>query len=256
MTTVGHYPAAMQPVIGITTRPQIVKSSGGMIPSQLVTHTYIDSVTRSGGVPVLLVPTETAHIPALLDGVDGIVLTGGGDIDPQHYGAQQTAESRGIDAARDTFELALARLTFERRIPTFAICRGHQVMNVALGGTLLRDLSVTRATEGHDEWGEAVYEPHATVTVEASSHIAEVIGPGRHSINSIHHQAIDQLGDGLNVVATSPDGTIEAVEHSDEGWAFTSVQWHPEYLDDRGHAESRALFSDFVEAAGKFAANP
>lgn len=242
----------MQPLIGITARPQNVKSSGGRIASQLVPHTYIDSVRRAGGTPILLVPVEPSEVETLLDRLDGLVLTGGGDIEPEQYGAEPSTELRGTDGPRDVFEIELARMAYARRIPTLAICRGHQIVNVALGGTLIQQLSVD---DDHDVWGDGVYEPHSIANVSEGSRIAGIIGAGPRGINSIHHQAIDQLGEGLRVVATAPDGTIEAVEHEDEHWDFLSVQWHPEYLGDRGHKESHELFASLVESAGKYAAN-
>jgi len=245
----------MHPVIGITSRPQVVKASAGEIPAQLATHTYIDSVTRAGGIPLILVPVELDDISNLLDRVDGIVLSGGGDVDPSLYDSDRTAQLRGVNEARDTFELELATQAFAREIPTFAICRGHQIMNVALGGTLIQDLGADGVAHDHDAWGDAVYEPHSTATVASDTRIANIIGAGARGINSIHHQAIDQLGKGLHVVATAPDGTIEAVEHESDSWDFISVQWHPEYLSAGGHEESDKLFTAFVETAAKFAAN-
>lgn len=245
----------MHPVIGITARPQDIPASGGDLVGYVVTHTYTDSVLRGGGIPLLLPPIRAALIDAVLDRVDGIVLTGGGDVAPERYGEEGDSALRGVNVERDEFEISLVEKAYERRMPTMAICRGHQIVNVAFGGTLIQDIASDSVTEDHDIIGAGVYEPHSDVTIDDGSWIASILGPGPHSINSIHHQAIEQLGRGLRVVATAPDGTIEAVEHEDTGWDLLSVQWHPEYLSVRDHGDSMQLFAALIEAAAKFSTN-
>lgn len=245
----------MHPIIGITARPQNVPSAGNEVLGYLATHTYTDSVLRGGGIPILILPVESEHIDALLDRVDGIVLTGGGDIAPERYGAERDKAVRMVNHERDEFELALTAKAYERKLPTFAICRGIQVVNVAFGGTLIQDLASHSGAHGHDIAGEGAYEPHSQALIEEDSALASIIGPGLHGINSIHHQAVEELGEGLVVVASSPDGTVEAIEHSDEAWDLISVQWHPEYLGARDHGDSHDLFAAFVESAAKYAAN-
>jgi putative glutamine amidotransferase len=245
----------MHPLIGITARPQTVPSAGNEVLGYLATHTYTDSVLRGGGIPVLVLPVKLDYIDSILDRIDGIVLTGGGDIAPERYGAKRDDGVRMVNDERDEFELALTAKAYERRLPVFAICRGIQVVNVAFGGTLIQDLASHAGAHGHDIAGEGAYEPHSEALVEGGSRLASIIGDGLHGINSIHHQAVEELGDGLVVVASSPDGTVEAIEHEDEDWDLISVQWHPEYLGARDHGDSHDLFAAFVESAAKYAAN-
>jgi putative glutamine amidotransferase len=245
----------MHPIIGITARPQNVPSAGNEVLGYLATHTYTDSVLRGGGIPVLVLPVKVDFIDSVLDRLDGIVLTGGGDIAPERYGAERDEAVRMVNDERDEFELALIAKAYERKLPTFAICRGIQVVNVAFGGTLIQDLASHAGAHGHDIAGEGAYKPHSEALVEEGTRLASIIGAGLHGINSIHHQAVENLGDGLVVVASAPDGTVEAIEHEDMAWDLISVQWHPEYLGDRAHGDSHDLFTEFVESSAKYAAN-
>jgi len=245
----------MRPIIGITARPQNVPSARNEVLGYLTTHTYTDSVLHGGGIPLLILPVETDLIDAILDRIDGIVLTGGGDIAPERYGASRHDAVRMVNDERDEFELALVAKAYERKMPMLAICRGNQVVNVAFGGTLIQDLPSHSGAHGHDIAGEGAYEPHSQALVEEGSKIAGIFGAGLHGINSIHHQAVEHLGDGLTVVASAPDGTIEALEHEDKEWDLLSVQWHPEYLGVRDHGDSHDLFAAFVESSAKYAAN-
>ncbi len=245
----------MHPIIGITARPQNVPSARNEILAYLSTHTYTDSILRAGGIPVLLPPVQNSFVDAVLDRVDGVVFTGGGDIAPERYGAERDEAVRMVNHERDEFELDLVRKAYARRMPTMAICRGNQVVNVAFGGTLIQDLPSHAGAHGHDIVGEGAYEPHSSALIEDDSRIARAIGSGLHGINSIHHQAVEELGQGLRVVASAPDGTVEALEHNDEDWPLISVQWHPEYLGVRDHGDSHDLFTAFVESAAKYSAN-
>ncbi|MEN8040118.1 MAG: gamma-glutamyl-gamma-aminobutyrate hydrolase family protein [Actinomycetota bacterium] len=245
----------MHPIIGITARPQNVPSAGNEVLGYLATHTYTDSVLRGGGIPVLLPCVENALIDRVLDRVDGILLTGGGDIAPERYGAERDPAVRMVNHERDEFELALVRKAYERKMPVMAICRGNQVVNVAFGGTLIQDLPSHAGAHGHDIVGEGAYEPHSEALIEDDSWIATIVGSGLRGINSIHHQAVENVGEGLRVVASAPDGTVEALEHVDPDWDLLSVQWHPEYLGVRDHGDSHDLFTAFVESAAKYAAN-
>ncbi|MFV1970911.1 MAG: gamma-glutamyl-gamma-aminobutyrate hydrolase family protein [Acidimicrobiia bacterium] len=245
----------MRPIIGITARPQTAPSAGNEVLAYLTTHTYTDSVLRGGGVPVLILPVEPRLIDPILDRLDGVVLTGGGDIAPERYGAERDDAVRMVNHERDEFELALVTKAYERKMPMLAICRGNQVVNVAFGGTLIQDLASHSGAHDHDIAGEGAYEPHSRAMVEEGSKIASIFGAGLHGINSIHHQAVEALGEGLKVVASAPDGTIEALEHEDKTWDLLSVQWHPEYLSVRDHGDSHELFTAFVDSAAKYAAN-
>ncbi len=245
----------MRPIIGITARPQNVAAAKNELLGYLATHTYTDSVLRGGGIPVLLLPVEPDLIDPILDRIDGVVLTGGGDIAPERYGAERHNAVRMVNHERDEFELSLVTKAYERKMPMLAICRGNQVVNVAFGGTLIQDLPSHSGAHGHDISGEGAYEPHSQALVEEGSKIASIFGAGLHGINSIHHQAVEALGEGLKVVASAPDGTVEALEHEDRAWDLLSVQWHPEYLGVRDHGDSHDLFTAFVDSAAKYAAN-
>lgn len=221
----------------------------------LVHHTYSDSVVSAGGLPIVLVPLAEEGIDDVLDRVDGILIPGGGDIDPLRYADERHETARGISEERDEFELGVALRAQSRRMPVFAICRGLQVVNVALGGTLIQDLPSHTGAHGHDIIGDGAYEPHSQALIEPDCRIASVLGAGLQDINSIHHQAVEELGHGLRVVASAPDGTIEAIEHDDADWPLLAVQWHPEFLGMRDHGPSHALFQAFVDSAAKYRAD-
>lgn len=211
-------------------------------------HTYRKSVADAGGIPLLLAPTDRDAIPQLLERVDGVVLTGGGDIDPRRYGRTADDTVYQVDEERDGFELALATRLASAQLPTFAICRGLQVINVALGGTLVVDIPTTVGTV-HSAPGEEVYVPHQGVELEPGSVVAEALGVTSLLVNSIHHQSVDELGDGLRITGRAADGVVEAIE-STSGWPLLAVQWHPEYLTRVGDVHSKALFAELVRLAG------
>ncbi len=236
----------MRPVIGITSGVRDVASLAGVGATHTVDRAYTTAVAQAGGLPLLLVPVDEAG--EVIDRVDGLLLSGGGDVEPARYGGEWHDSLYGVDQARDEFELSLVELARARRLPTLAICRGMQVLNVALGGSLIVDIpSQVEGALGHARVGEHARERHQPITVDAGCRLAALVGE-RVAVNSIHHQAVERLGDGLRVVARSPDGIVEGVEHEDAGWPLWAVQWHPEFLAER-HDEARALFAALVEAA-------
>ncbi|MEZ5174944.1 MAG: gamma-glutamyl-gamma-aminobutyrate hydrolase family protein [Acidimicrobiia bacterium] len=245
----------MQPVIGITSRAKSVPSVGSHLLAHTVFHTYTDSVISAGGIPVMLVPVHHDSIADIFERIDGLVITGGGDIAPERYGRSRHETVAEVDDERDRFEIELVHRALAARIPTLAICRGLQVVNVALGGTLIQDLPSHTGAAGHDMIGDAAYEAHSIVRIDKGSRIAEIIGAGDHGVNSIHHQAVEDPGHGVRVVGSAPDGTIEAIEHEDRDWDLIAVQWHPEFLGARDHGPSHELFRAFVESAGKYRAD-
>lgn len=218
------------PVIGITTYGRDERGRY-TLPSE-----YVAAVARAGAVPVLIPPLPE-HAHAYLALVDGIVLAGGGDVDPAHYGGRGHETVYSVDAGRDALELALARRIVEQRVPTLAVCRGMQVLNVALGGTLIEHLP---AVVGERVLHRAApREPtRHTVAVKSGSRLAAVAGATEFAPMSWHHQAIRKLAPGLEVVATAPDGTIEAVELGAHPWLI-AVQWHPELTADRDPVQQR-----------------
>ncbi|MFH8249685.1 gamma-glutamyl-gamma-aminobutyrate hydrolase family protein [Microbacterium sp. B2969] len=187
-------------------------------------------------------PDASAH--ALVSSSRGVIVLGGADVDPAGYSAQPAGTwMDSADAAADAFEGALMRAAIDAGTPVFAICRGAQLLNVALGGTLVQDLG---SGMHRDEDPDVLMLTHP-VDVAAGTRLAGILGAGAHDIRSGHHQAIDRLGEGLVVSATAPDGIVEAVELAGDAWAV-GVQWHPE---DAGAdpAALRALLDDFARAA-------
>lgn len=233
--------AAGRPLIGITTYGR-VKDGRFHLPAA-----YVDAVRRAGGVPVLLAPGE-AHVDALLERLDGVVLSGGGDLDPEHYGgAADHPRLQGVDPERDAFELAVARRVVERGIPTLSICRGCQVLNVALGGTLIEHLPDVVGEDLPHRAPSGERARHA-VEVEPSSDLARVMAEARPEPVSSHHQAPASVAAPLRVVARAADGTVEALEHPEHPWLI-GVQWHPEATAAEDPSQQR-LFDALVEAAG------
>jgi putative glutamine amidotransferase len=184
----------------------------------------------------------------MLEGMEGLILTGGEDVDPARYGTEPHPALGDVHPERDAFEIALVRAARLRRLPTLAICRGVQVANVALGGTLVQDLpSEWPAAIAHDgSWGRSD-RVHA-LRVAAGSRLAEAIGATDATTNSLHHQAIGRVADGLVAVAHAPDGVVEGVEWAADDWWMVGVQWHPEELMSTTEDWDRALFAAFAAA--------
>jgi len=205
---------------------------------------YVDAVLRAGGIPILLPPVSDELLGEALEGVDGLLLIGGSDYDPALYGRERHPATNVLHPRRMAFDVALARAAIGRGVPTLGICGGIQLLNVALGGTLLQHIPddvgspVAHRGEGGDEARHAV-------EAEPSSRLAAIVGASSFEVNSSHHQAIDGLARGLRVVARASDGVIEAVEGL--GAAFLlGVQWHPERMLER--EDQLALFRALAEA--------
>lgn len=208
--------------------------------------TYVESLHRAGALVAILAPgpIEQDQAAVLLERFDGLLLVGGGDVDPRHYGQDPVPESYGINRQADLFEMALLREAMRREMPVLAICRGVQVLNVALGGTLDQHITGRRGLVGHGVPGVAP-EMHQ-VGLEAGTWTAKAMGVESAEVSSSHHQALDRLAAGLVVTGRSPDGIVEAVEHPGSGWVV-GVQWHPERTpDDPAH---QGLFDALVEQA-------
>ena len=237
----------MKPVVGITTWRRKVTSSFGEEDLQTVTHYYIDSL-RNAGILVVMYPAEGNPDDAgqLVDLVDGVVLSGGQDVDPSLYGAENT-HSRGVNPADDRFEIALVNAAREQRKPLLAICRGIQVLNVALGGTLHQEVTspggVHELIDKETDPEELVARRHV-VRFEADARLAGMYGAAEAKVNTIHHQGIDRLAEDLVVEGRTDDGLIEAVRYDGDWWAL-GVQWHPERLDG-AHQEIFNLFRQVI----------
>jgi putative glutamine amidotransferase len=230
-------------VIGITT--YLVPAAWGAwkMEAALVPADYVRVVSAAGGAPVLVPPGSS--VPETLDVVDGLVFSGGSDLDPELYDAEAHAETNGVIRERDDFELELMRAALDRDMPMLAICRGSQVLNIALGGDLEQHLPDRVGSEIHREV-PGVFSEHG-VSVVGGTRLASILGD-RHDVKSHHHQGFGTLGTGLREAARAPDGTLEALE--DPTRRFTlGVLWHPEAGEDR------ALFETLVTEAAAYRAS-
>ena len=187
---------------------------------------YQDAVVRAGGVPLLLDPVGDPS--GILERVDALLLTGGPDLDPVCYGQEPHPKTYGVHREIDDFEIALADEALARELPMLAICRGFQVLNVARGGTLFQHIPEDPGVEPHGRPGEPNGGRAQAVNVEAGTLLAKVMGTTRPVATCHHHQAVDDVGDGLRVVARADDGIVEALELTDPGGWLLAVQWHPE----------------------------
>jgi putative glutamine amidotransferase len=209
---------------------------------------YTDAARTVGLRPYILPVLSSDDASAMLDGMAGLILTGGEDVDPVHFGASPHPNLGEPHAPRDAFELALVRAARDRRLPTLAICRGVQVANVALGGTLVQDLpSEWERAIPHDGSWERNARVHA-VHLEPDSRLAAALGATEITVNSLHHQALARVAKSLRTVAVAPDGVVEGVEWADDNWWMLGVQWHPEELTQTDEPWDRALFAAFAEA--------
>ncbi len=246
----------MAPLIGITTYVEPAQWRGWNVPAALLPRTYVDAVRRSGGRPVLLPPGgHPAEASATVADLDGLVMAGGGDIDPARYGAARHPQTGPANAERDAWELALLNAALAGAVPLLAICRGIQLLNIARGGTLHQHLPQVVGHEGHS--GEPAGFGWHAVRVAETGVVANILGPGAPGLDgpaasldgrwidvpTHHHQAIDRLGRGLVASAWAADGTIEAVEFKAPAGFAVAVQWHPEEGDDP------RLFGALVRAA-------
>lgn len=239
------------PIIGITTYEKRVGFDPDIDMVGIATD-YKNAVLRAGGIPILLpLGLPPAAIRTMMHKIDGLVLPGGGDIEPTRYnGHERHPRLRGIDPLRDEMEIIAVREAIELDIPILAICRGHQLLNVALGGALWQDVaSQMPESIDHDFYREGVarnYRPHS-VAIRPNSRLATLLKTTHTPVNSIHHQGVKTAGNGLIVTATAPDGLIEATELPDKRFVV-SVQWHPEGLIDID-PQMLGLFDGLIKAA-------
>ena len=228
----------MKPLIGITAAIEDVTWGAWNLTSALVPFTYVRAVDHAGG-RALIVPPAPAAIAETLDPLDGLVFSGGADMNPGMYGADAHPETVPDRPERDRFELALLAAALERDMPVLAVCRGSQVLNVARGGDLVQHLPELVGSERHRHT-PGVFGDH-DVELKADSRVGVVLGD-RAPVKSHHHQGYGRLGDGLEEVAWADDGTVEALEDPRKRFAV-GVLWHPE------ESEDFALFEKLVEEA-------
>ena len=213
-----------------------------------LTAAYVTALERAGLIPLIVPPLSNAEAAAsVLDSVAGLVLTGGEDVDPARYGEKRHEKVRSVNPARDATEAALIEEARARSTPVLAICRGIQILNVALGGTLVQDIpSQCETTIDHDDEGARNSRTHE-VEIEPDSLIAKAVGAEHVTVNSFHHQSVKRVADGMRVTARSPDGVIEGIESTDEDWWVMGVQWHPEEMTESAEPWDRGLFKAFAK---------
>jgi putative glutamine amidotransferase len=237
------------PVIGITGRTDQSARPPNM-PLVAVTETYVQAVRLGAGAPVIVPPhLEEAELGSIFEHLDGLVLSGGGDVLPAAFGEEDSGLLWSVDERRDRTELALARWALTEGLPLLAICRGLQVLNVAAGGTLIQDIptQVAHALTHSTVAGRPIAVVAHTVDVAPGSRLAALFRAGELGVNSAHHQAVKAVGAGLVVTARAPDGIIEGLEQPDHPFCV-GVQWHPEAMVER-YPTMRRPFEALVEAA-------
>ena len=233
-----------RPLIGITSYAQPARWGAWELPAALVPYHYVESVERAGG-RALVVPPSVDAVDETLDVLDGVVFSGGIDIDPETYGADRHDETDPAQAHRDAGEMALLRRALERDIPTLAICRGFQLLNVVRGGDLVQHLPDSVGHEGHREV-LGTFSEHA-VEVKGGTRLAEIIGARHGGVQSSHHQGVGRVGEGLVESAWAEDGSLEGLEDPDRRFAV-GVLWHPEMEEDK------RLFEALVAEARRYRA--
>ncbi|MFT5430298.1 MAG: putative glutamine amidotransferase [Myxococcota bacterium] len=235
------------PIIGISANLFAAKPRDSYTGKalQLADQSMVDRVLAVGGLPIIVpITCDPTHISRLSREIDGLILSGGADVDPTSYGSSD--QQWPGQPRRDRYEVALIEAVRERDLPILAICRGIQILNVAFGGTLLSHLPSDRPGPVAHRNNELYDGNTHGIRVAADSIIADILGAGEGlTVNSVHHQGIDRLGDGLDAVAWAPDGLIEAVVAPADRWTV-GVQWHPEWDARKEHV---ALFERFVEAS-------
>lgn len=232
----------MAPFIGITTYEKSERERFEL-PS-----TYVEAVRLAGGIPVLIPPGEK-QLEALLARLDGLILSGGDDVDPTYYGGANHPKVHNISVERDAMEIALSRLVVEQQFPTLCICRGVQVLNVALGGTLIEHIpDEAHPTIPHQSRydGDQRLTQFHDIQVESDSQLARIMDATDLHLPSYHHQAIRKVAPSLRMVAVAEDGIVEGVEHPDHPF-LVGVQWHPEKSTDV--SSQLRLFEALVQKA-------
>jgi putative glutamine amidotransferase len=239
----------VRPLIGITTHFLPIQDGGR--PYHVTYGRNALAIERAGGLPVLI-PSglDIATLRAIYDRVDAVMVPGGGDVNPERYNAARHTSVYRVDDARDQSEIQVVRWSVEDNRPLFGICRGNQLINIALGGTLVQDIpSLVDTPIKHDYPQPEIPHTHRAhnITIDADSRLAQIMGTTTLTVNSLHHQAIEQPAPTVKITAYAPDGVIEALEIPGLHFAL-SVQWHPEDMIEDDPAMQQ-LFNAFVQAA-------
>jgi putative glutamine amidotransferase len=235
----------MRPVIGIpcysTERPDTRRPLYGN------NQTYVQAVIRVGGAPMLIPPGDPEMLAAIYARLDGLLLSGGGDVDPAFFGEQAIPECDPPERERDEAEIALTQLALADGLPILGICRGMQLLNIACGGSLYQDIPKQRPTKlRHNCRGEERNFVAHTISVQPGSRVAAALGKTTEGVNSFHHQSVKEPGAGIKVVGVAKDGIAEALEMPSYPFVV-AVQYHPEAMDET-HESSQRLFAAFVQA--------
>lgn len=239
-----------QPIVAVTATSEMIRG----LPRVRVNEAYTRAIAGAGMIPLVVAPLG-AGFAEIVARVDGLVLTGGEDVAPSRYGAPRHERTGDVHDARDETEISLIAAARAARLPTLAICRGLQLANVALGGTLVQDLPSERPSSTVHDRADARTSRVHEVRITAGSRLAEAVGAGTITVNSSHHQAVDRVAPGLTVTATAPDGVVEGAEWTgDDDWWMLGVQWHPEELVAAREGWDRALFAAFRARVGGAAA--
>jgi gamma-glutamyl-gamma-aminobutyrate hydrolase PuuD len=233
----------MRPIIGITSYAETARWGAWECPAALIPLAYVRVVENAGGRP-LLVPPSQEGVEETLDAVDGLIFSGGADLDPATYGAEAHPATNGVRPERDNAELTLLEAALARDMPVLAVCRGSQILNVARGGDLVQHLPDVVGTDTHKET-PGVFSDH-DVEVAAGTRLNELVGD-RTPVKSHHHQGFGRIGEGLEESARAEDGTVEAIEDPSRRFAL-GVLWHPE------EGEDAALFRALVDEALRYRA--
>jgi len=231
------------PVVGVTCHYDVV-SWGGWTADAIITHAWYPQRIADAGLAVLMIPPNPVGI-SVLDRLDALLITGGSDVDPDRYGAARGAAVDPPDPSRDEAEITLAQLAWQRSLPTLGICRGHQVLAVAMGGSLVQHLPPVTSL-AHDDTDPGAFVDHE-VTLQQDTLIARILGAGRQTVNSAHHQAVADPGR-LTATGWASDGMIEVIEDPNREF-FLGVQWHPEVP---GQKTGPPLFRALEQAARRF----
>lgn len=237
--------ASRRPRVGVSTYLEQARQGVWDVRAAFLPQQYLDGVTHAGGAAILLPPQSEHVADDVVSVLDGLVLTGGADVQPELYGEERHPQTDAARVDRDAWELALFRAAERRRVPVLAICRGLQLVNVARGGTLHQHLPESFGTERYRS-GNGVFAENEVVVADETA-LAGMLGSGPVRVHSYHHQGIDRLGDGLIASARTDDGLVQAFENDGDGY-LVGVQWHPEE-----NATDRRLFEDLIAQAREFA---
>ena len=235
---------ADRPLIGVSTYLEQAQTGVWDVRASFLPHTYLDAVTEAGGIPILLPPQpcDEGQADLALARLDGLILSGGADVDPRLYGQDPHERTGSPREDRDAWEIALFRAARKRGMPLLGICRGLQVINTDLGGTLIQHLPDVVRSEKYQP-GPGVYGT-GTIDIAPGSRLCDLLGDERQSVPVYHHQGIDRVADGATVTAVTDDGVIQAIEFDDTARYSLAVQWHPEE-----QREDRRLLTALVHAA-------